>query len=95
MVDFVFSNDIEWCKKNLKIDNVTYMENKERKSPHEDMHLMSSCQHNIIDHSSFCWWGAWLNQNSDKIVVAPQRWFANEKLQKQSQDIYCEDWVKI
>jgi virulence-associated protein VapD len=92
---FIFSNDIEWCKKNLKIDNVIYMENKERKSPHEDIHLMSLCKHNIIDHSSFCWWGAWLNQNSNKIVVAPQRWFSNEKLQKQSRDIYCKDWVKI
>lgn len=91
---FIFSNDIEWCKENLKIDNATYMENQERASPHEDIYLMSLCKHNIIDHSSFCWWGAWLNQNENKIVVAPKKWFSNEKLQKQSRDIYCESWVK-
>ena len=91
---FIFSNDIEWCKENLKIDNATYMENQERASPHEDIYLMSLCKHNIIDHSSFCWWGAWLNQNENKIVVAPKKWFSNEKLQKQSRDIYCENWVK-
>jgi len=91
---FVFSNDLDWCKQNLNIENSTFMENKDRRSPHEDIRLMSLCQHSIIDHSAFCWWGAWLNQNEDKIVVAPTRWFSNEQFQKESEDIYCEHWVK-
>jgi hypothetical protein len=92
---FIFSNDLDWCKKNLKIANATFVENKRRKSPHEDIHLMSLCQHSIIDHSAFCWWGAWLNQNNDNIVVAPAHWFANKKLREESKDIYCESWIKV
>ncbi len=92
---FVFSNDITWCEKNLNIKNVTYMKNAERHSPNEDIYLMSLCNHSIIDHSNFCWWGAWLNKNQNSIVIAPKRWFSEDLYQKQSYDIYCESWIKL
>lgn len=92
---FIFSDDIAWVKENLVIENATYIENKEKRIPHEDMYLMHLSQHNIIANSSFSWWGAWLNQNEEKIVIAPKRWFADNELEKQSQDIVCQDWVKI
>lgn len=67
---FVFSDDIEWCKKNLtKLNNVNFVQNK---ISYKDMMLMSYCKHNIIANSTFSWWAAWLNNNENKIVIYPQ-----------------------
>ena len=61
------------------------------KTDYLDMYLMSQCSHNIIANSSFSWWGAWLNQNPDKIVISPQRWFSHLA----ASDAICEDWVRV
>ena len=92
---FIFSDDIEWVKENLAIQNAIYIDSKEKRIPHEDIYLMSLCKNNIIANSSFSWWGAWLNQNEKKIVIAPKRWFADDKLESQSKDIVCESWVSV
>lgn len=92
---FIFSDDIEWVKENLAIQNAIYIDSKEKRIPHEDIYLMSLCKNNIIANSSFSWWGAWINRNENKIVIAPKRWFADDKLESQSKDIVCESWVKI
>ncbi len=92
---FLFSNDLEWCRKNIKGSDIVYVDNSTRNSPHEDIYLMSMCNHSIIDHSAFCWWGAWLNQSDTQLVVAPNSWFASEHLNLQSDDIYCAGWIKV
>lgn len=92
---FIFSDDIEWVKENLAIQNAIYIDSKEKRIPHEDIYLMSLCKNNIIANSSFSWWGAWLNQNEKKMVIAPKRWFADDKLESQSKDIVCESWIRI
>jgi hypothetical protein len=56
----------------------------------EDMYLMSLCKHNIIANSSYSWWGAWLNTNPDKVVIAPQNWFVSANA-----DIVPSTWIKI
>jgi len=72
----VFSDDIEWCKKQIlftsKGARCTFVEFDG--PPEKHMNLMASCEHNIIANSCFSWWAAWLNPNPDKIVVAPRLW---------------------
>ena len=59
------------------------------------MHLMSVCKHNIIANSSFSWWGAWLNSNKNKIVIAPRMWFFNKELNNQTMDLIPENWMRL
>lgn len=74
-VYLVFSDDLDWVKKMMKFQAPVFFINEDRKLKDvEELVLMSKCSHNIIANSSFSWWGAWLNQNQDKIVIAPKPW---------------------
>lgn len=99
-VFFIFSNDIEWCKENLKIKdakNMYYIDWNSGKNSYRDMQLMSMCKHNIIPHSTFSWWGAWLNKNPNKIVIAPETWFNPQYLEIEinTLDLIPDTWIKI
>lgn len=73
---FIFSDDHQWVKENIKIPNKSYyVTHNSVEKGHEDLRLMSLCKHFIIANSSFSWWGAWLSQNKDKIVTIPKPWF--------------------
>lgn len=89
---YIFSNDIKWCKDNLNLQNAIFVNNNIGKNSYKDMQLMSCCKHNIIANSTFSWWGAWLNNNKDKIVLAPNRWFNSVE---GTCDIIPESWEKI
>ena len=91
---YIFSNDIEWCKKNLKLENVCFIDWNKGKESYRDMQLMSLCKHNIIPNSTFSWWGAWLNKNPNKIVIAPKVWI-NPKTGLKDLDIIPNEWIKI
>ncbi len=87
---FFFSDEPDWLVAQ-QVDGVVVR----GLSPHEDMFLISRCRHQIIANSSFSWWGAWLNQNPDKIVIAPKRWFADEKMERQTGDLIPSGWVRL
>jgi hypothetical protein len=74
---FVFSDDISWAKENINHPNYIfyYVENNTGSQSFEDMRLMSHCAHHITANSTFSWWGAWLNSNPGKIVLAPAKWY--------------------
>jgi hypothetical protein len=81
---FVFSDDLPWVRKNFQIDlECVYVEGD---SAADDLQLISLCRHNIIANSTFSWWGAWLNNSPDKIVVVPAKIYENNR------DIVPNSW---
>lgn len=95
-VFIVFSDEIEWAKKSLRLGYKTEFINiNDGLNAHEDLRLMSSCRHHILANSSFSWWGAWLNQRIDKIVISPKTWFADTVLNAFSSSIIPKDWIRI
>jgi hypothetical protein len=95
-VYYIFSDEIEWAKKNLKLLYETYyITGNSGDSSYIDMLLMSNCKHNIIANSSFSWWGAWLNQNQNNIIIAPKNWFLNKKLNDQTGDLIPDSWIRM
>lgn len=77
-----------WCKeKGTVIDRNNFIDYKNW----YDMYLMSLCRCVVTANSSFSWWGAWLNQREDKIVIAPQRWVNGYEYR----DICPENWIRI
>jgi hypothetical protein len=91
---FVFSDDIEWCKLNLNYLKGVYFIDNLNKPEQEDMMLMSYCHHNIIANSSYSWWGAWLNNSVDKIVIAPSKWHVSQETNF-TNSIYPPSWTII
>jgi hypothetical protein len=93
---YIFTDDPVWANENFaplfpkeKFTNISDFHFR----PFEEMYLMSKCQHNIIANSSFSWWGAWLNKNSDKIVIAPREWTQCKK--DPHPNIIPTTWIKI
>lgn len=93
-VFLIFSDDIKWCKENFP-DMPEKFRFIEGNKDYEDLYIMSHCKNNIICNSTFSWWAAWLNNNPDKITIAPSIWFGPELSGNNTDDLYCEGWIKI
>lgn len=89
-VFILFSDDIEWCKENIKIDGEVLYESGDD-PVWEKLRMMYSCKHFIISNSTFSWWAQYLSRNDKKIVIAPKKW-SNSGFKD---DIYDPNWILV
>jgi len=100
---YVFSDDMDWCRQNLDFcgAKTIFVDWNIGADSWQDMALMSLCRCNIIPNSSFSWWAAWLNDNSDKKIIAPSIWNLRERGYKDFyyrydfSDIVPKSWIRI
>ena len=91
---FVFSDDIPWCQQHLEVPCPTFfMEHNAEEKDYEDLRLMTNCKHHIIANSSFSWWGAWLSEYPQKLVVAPRKWYTEAEYDPASR--FPSDWTVL
>lgn len=90
---FVFSDDVPWVKETLDLPISTRYVSGSGAADWEEMHLMSLCRRHVISNSSFSWWGAWLDERPDKLVIAPKPWFREPRLENKY--ICPSSWIRI
>lgn len=96
---YVMSDDIDWVKEKVTLpEGSVYVSSSKAGStidipPHEEMKLASTCKHNIIPNSTFAWWGAWLNPNPSKIIIAPKDWVQGDN--SEFVDITPPGWLRV
>jgi hypothetical protein len=91
---FLFSDDPQWVRENLKLEfSSIFVDFNDATRNYEDLRLISNCKHQIIANSSFSWWGAWLNRNPTKVVLAPMKWFSTTA--NDTRDLIPASWNRI
>ena len=94
---YVFTDNKDWVRTNFVGVKYTLVECNETTGNRSfrDMQLMTYAKHNIIANSSYSWWGAWLNRNPQKIVIAPETFFPSNKYYYSKSDVVCTGWICI
>jgi hypothetical protein len=88
----VFSDDKDWCLSNMKDIIGENFIVSEIDDPYTELYMMTRCDYHIIANSSFSWWGSWLSNS--KLTISPSRWFGS-LIPKNTEDVYCENWIKL
>ncbi len=104
-VFYFFSDDPSWCRKTFASVKAEFVDHNQGDDGFKDLVLISSCRHAIIANSTFSWWGAWLNNNPDKLVIAPKLWFRSNYLAKKepvypcrlynTRDLIPNSWIRL
>ena len=87
------SDDIEWCKDNFRSEKYMFCDKPYVFKPEIDLYIQTQCKSNVISNSTFSWWGAYLNERVDKVIV-PWPWFKDVNM-NQMKTLCPENWIKI
>ena len=82
---------MKYAERFLDKKNYCVVNCNDEKNAWKDMYLMSICKSNIVANSSFSWWGAWLNKNNNKFVLAPKKWINGRDMK----NICLDSWVRF
>ena len=91
----IFSDDPQWCVENIKnkrSENILVINGTE---DWEDMIAISACKHSIIANSTFSWWGSWIGDNENRIIIAPAIWFGQAYGNQMADDLRRKKWKLI
>jgi hypothetical protein len=90
---YVVSDDVPWCRENINLPNITFV----GYTTWEALWLLTLCKHFVISNSTFSWWGAYLGEKPDSIIVAPENWFGPGVHSRghYETDIYQQNWIKV
>jgi hypothetical protein len=93
---YIFTDEPEWVQNNFVIKYpFKVITGNNGQNAYIDILLMSKCKSHIIANSSFSWWGAWLDSNPNKIVIAPKKWYANAERDKFTSEITPYEWIRL
>lgn len=92
---YLFSDDLDWSKKTFGDDKSITIVGHEHAGPQfgNYLQLMQLCTHFIIPNSTFAWWAAWLGEQEESIILAPERWFGTDKYDYK--DVVPKRWTKM
>jgi hypothetical protein len=89
---FVFSDDLEWCRRHITGANVSFVDANPADAAHDELKLMAACRHHVIANSSLSWWGAWLARHERQIVIGPDPWFSAVR---KTPDLFPDGWIAL
>jgi len=89
---FVFSDDMPWTMKNLRIEGAVYIKNN-GEPDYADLYLQQQCKAHIIANSTFSFWGSWLNDSPQHLCIYPKQWFRDESWG--CPDIFPPHWISM
>lgn len=93
---YIFTDEPEWVETNFTMQFPhKLVTGNTGKDSYKDILLMSKCKNHIMANSSFSWWGAWLDENPDKIVIAPKKWYATVDRDKYALEITPKEWIRL
>ncbi len=89
---FVFSDDLTWCRDQLSMEGMQFVDANGTDDPTAELRLMATCRHHILANSSLSWWAAWLADCPEQIVIAPDPWFAGGP---SAPDLLPKRWIRL